>query len=450
MKLELYGEPIRLGRLVLLLVPLAGAAVLAFLFLPPSLVRLSILALVALPIVFILLDRPRWVFYIFLLVLFSNLDIFLSFRFFRFVLLFLVAAFALDVVNGRRIVIHDRTFIALVGAFLILAFQSLAVARDFDQSLNSLTQFVKVLINVALIVQFIRNRTEFRSFLLVVTAGLLANNLLPIVIAPPAAHANFKLIWSQGVFRYEGFELEPNTFASLQIFFIPILFFFIAVYRRRPLARIVFMLFLVATIFVLVFTFSRSGFVSLVFIFLSMLVVERRNRAVLLSGLAIIAVAAILAPAVYWERIGTIFSRDVEILKDYAIVSRLETMRVALILGSRNPLLGVGIGNFIHASSFYVPFVNVVHNAALQIFSELGFPGLAVFLAIICYNIRIIRSLMRRRDDWEAAQVGRILLVQHIAVLVNSMFLPLSYQRVFWFTLALPSITRYAYTNFSE
>lgn len=450
MKFELFNEPIHIGRLVILLVPLAVAAALALLFLPPSLVRLSILALVSLPVVFILLDRPRWVFYVFLFVLFSNLDIFLAFRFFRLMLLFLIATLALAVLNGRRIVIHDRSFISLVAAFLIIAFHSLTVARDLDESLNSLTEFVKVLINVALMVQFVRNRSEFRSFLLLITLGLLANNFLPIVISPPTAQASFKMIWAQGVFRYEGFELEPNAFASLQIFFIPILFYFVAVYRRRPVVRFVFLLLLVATIFVLILTFSRSGFVSLAFMFLCLLIVERRNRAVFVSGLAIIAVAAILAPAVYWERIGTIFSGDAEIMKDYAIVSRLETMRVALILGSKNPLLGVGIGNFIHAASFYVPFVNVVHNATLQVFSELGFPGLAVFLAIICYNIRVIRSLMRRRDDWEAAQAGRILLIQHVAVLVNSMFLPLSYQRIFWFTLALPSMARYAYTNFRE
>ncbi len=450
MKIELFGEPIRIGRLVLLLVPLAGAAVLSFLFLPPSLVRLSILSLIAIPVVFILLDRPRWVFYLFLLVLFSNLDIFLSFRFFRLMLLFLIAAFALAVVNGRRIVVHDRALIALVCAFLILSFQSLAVARDFDESLGSLTRFVKVLINVALVVQFIRNRTEFRSFLLVVTVGILINNFLPIVLEPPPMHANFKLIWNQGVFRYEGFELEPNTFASLQIFFIPILLFFVAVYRRPPVVRLVILLLLVATIFVLFLTFSRSGFVSLAFTLLCLIVVERRNRAVLVSGLAIVALAAILAPAVYWERIAPIFSGDPEIMKDYAVVSRLETMRVALILGSRNPLLGVGIGNFIRAASFYVPFGNVVHNATLQIFSELGIPGLAIFLAIICYNFRIIRALMRRRDDWEAAQVGRILMVQHVSVLVNSMFIPLSYQSIFWFTLALPSITRYAYASSRE
>ena len=73
--------------------------------------------------------------------------------------------------------------------------------------------------------------------------------------------------------------------------------------------------------------------------------------------------------------------------------------------------------------------------------------GLTIFIAIIVYNVRVIRSLMRQDNDPEAAQLGRILLIQHLAVLVNSMFVPISYQTVLWFTLAFPSMARYAYVR---
>jgi O-antigen ligase len=120
---------------------------------------------------------------------------------------------------------------------------------------------------------------------------------------------------------------------------------------------------------------------------------------------------------------------------------------VALKLGLSHPVIGVGLENFMHAASFYIPYMNVVHNAILQIFSELGLAGLAVFAAIVFYNLRIISSFMRRRDDPDAAQLGRILLVHQLSVLVNSLFLPISYQVVLWFTLALPSIARYAFNR---
>ncbi|HUV35559.1 MAG TPA: O-antigen ligase family protein [Patescibacteria group bacterium] len=447
MNLERSGEPVRLKRLVLLLVALAAVAVPAFIFLPAKLVQLAVVTLVALPFMIIIVDKPRWMFYIFLVILLSNIDIFMPFRSFRVVLMLMVAAFALAVLNGRRIVVHDRAFIALVAAFLILAFSSLAVARDFGRGAESFGEFVKVLINIALMIQFVRDRAEFRGLFLAVAVALAINNFLPIVFEPPSEYANVSLIWTQGVFRYEGFELEPNTFASLQIFFIPILLFLTAYYRRPHIARLAFLALLGATIFMLILTFSRSGFVSLAVLLLSLLVVERRNHMVLVAGLSIIAVAAVFAPSVYWERISTIFSGEAGFMNDYSIVSRLDTMRVAIILGLKNPFLGVGMENFIYASTFYLPYTNVVHNAVLQIFADLGFGGLAILAAIVAYNFRIILSLMRRGGDPEAAQLGRMLLVQHVAVLVNSLFLPITYHRIFWITLCIPSIARYAYAG---
>jgi O-antigen ligase len=440
-------RPIHVRRLVLYLVLLTVAAAAVFIFVPTSLVRLSVLGLVALPFMLILLDRPRWAFYIFLIILFSNIDIFLSFRFFRLVLLFLCAAFALDVVHGRRVVIHDGGFIALVAVFMIVAFQSLAVAHDLGSAIRAFKALVKVMINIALMVQFARNRLEFRTFILVVCLGLAINNFLPLVVDPPTRFSGQSLIWAQGVFRYEGFALEPNAFASLQIFFIPLLLYLIAVYRRSRIMRLVLLLLLAAAIFLLIISFSRSGFLSLAAILLILLIVERRNHTVLVAGLSIIAVGIFLAPAVYWERIATIFSGGEILTSDYAIFSRLQTMKIALVLGWTNPLTGVGLANFLHAASFYIPYVNVVHNAPLQVFSSLGFIGLASFTAIIVYNFRIIRSLMRNGDDQEAAQLGRILLVHMLGILVNSMFVPIAYQSIFWYTLALPSIARYAYAR---
>jgi O-antigen ligase len=359
----------------------------------------------------------------------------------------LCVSFALAVVSGRRVVIHDRTFIMLVAAFMIIAFQSMVVAREVGGSLRTFGSLVKLLVNIGLMIQFARNRIEFRAFILFVCAGLALNNFLPLFVDPPTRFSGQSLIWTQGVFRYEGFALEPNAFASLQIFFIPLLLYLGAVYRRPLVARLSLLLVLAAAIFMLIISFSRSGFVSLAAILFLVLITERRNHAVLAAGLAIIVVGVVLAPPVYWERVATIFSGGDALAEDYAIFSRLETMRIALVLGWSHPIFGVGLANFLRAASFYIPYANVVHNAPLQIFAGLGFPGIACFIAIIVYNIRVIRSLMKRDDDPEAAQIGRILLVHLLAILVNSMFVPIAYQFVLWYTLALPSIARYAYAR---
>lgn len=447
MKIELYGEPVRMKRLFLYLLPFFVMIAAAVVFLPSGLVRLSVIGLLLFPPAAVLLDRPRWVFYLLLIILFSNLDIFTSFHMFRYMLVFFAASFALAVANGRRIVIHDRTFFALVLAFLIMIFQSMAVARNVDVSLWRMGLFIKILINIPIAVQFVRTREEFRRLFLLLAVGILINNFLPFIKAPPTRYANISLLWTQGVLRYEGFALEPNLFAQLQIFLIPILLFLVAVYRKPRLARPFFLIALLASIILLFMSFSRGGFVSLVFLFIFLLFVERRNRVVLFTGMSLIVVGAVVAPAVYWDRIGSLFEAGSDVKVDWAVVTRLETMKVALMMGLKHPFLGVGLDNFLYHAARFIPYQKMVHNVFLQVFSEVGIFALAVFLGIISYNLRIIRGLIRRSSDPEAAQLGRILLIHQFAVIFNAMFIPVAYENTFWFTLAIPAMARFAYRD---
>jgi O-antigen ligase len=130
---------------------------------------------------------------------------------------------------------------------------------------------------------------------------------------------------------------------------------------------------------------------------------------------------------------------------DYAIYTRIETMKTAVQLGLDHPLFGVGLDNFLYHSSRSLPFKMVVHNTFLEIFAELGTVGLIIFVGILVCNIALLVRMSGRRDDPEAAQVGRFLLIQHFAVLTNSMFIPIAYDPVFLYMLALPAFADYVY-----
>jgi O-antigen ligase len=451
MKLEWYGKRVDVRRLLLFLVipgvVLIGAG--AF-FLPPGFVRLAVLVLLGLPLVLLLLDRPTLIFYMLTLIIFSNLDVFAPVRLYRFVLLVLVAAFAVALAQGRRVVVHHSVLLALAGAFLILAFQSLSVARDFDVAIKRLEFLAKSLFGVALAVQFVRDRREFRRFLLVVAAGILLNNFLPLVIKPPTQFASLSMVWSQGFFRYEGFAFEPNTFAMFQIFLIPLLMVLMTVYRKPVAVRALFPLSILASIVVLVLSFSRGGFVGLVVLFALLLLLEWRNKPLLIFGLVVIAIGIGLAPTVYWDRVKSMLYFSNGERPDYAIFTRLETMKTAVRLGFDNPLLGVGLDNFLYHSSRYLPFKMVVHNTFLQVLAEVGIIAVVLFAGIIGCNIALMKRMSERRDDPEAAQIGRLLLIQHLAVLTNSLFIPIAYDTVFLYMLALPALADYAYRTASS
>ena len=446
MKLELYGQTVNARRLVLLVVlPLVCVAALAIVFLPQSFVGLAVTLLLAVPVAFLLIDRPALVFYILIIILFSNLDIYAPFRLYRFVVVFTIVSFALAIANGRRIVSHHPLVIALVAAFAIIAFQSLSVAREYDMGVRKLVALLKVLVVVWIVMQFVGNRRDLRRFLLVLAAGILMADFLPFIVHPPARFASFSMLWSRGVVRYEGFVFEPNTFAMFQIFLIPILVFFAGTVRRPRIARLVFLGSIAASICVLILSFSRGGFVGLVCLVATLLVVERRSKPLLISGIALITAGIIVTPGVYWDRVKSLLDFASRGTNDLAIMTRLETMRAALKLGITNPLLGVGIDNFLSRAARFNPYPLTVHNTPLQILSELGIFALAVFIGIVVCNVAIIRRMMARRDDPEAARLGRALLMQQIAMLGTTLFLPGAYEMIFWFMLALPAMAEYAY-----
>jgi O-antigen ligase len=229
-----------------------------------------------------------------------------------------------------------------------------------------------------------------------------------------------------------------------QIYLIPLLMFLFAIYRRPLIARPFFAAALVASIVVLVLSFSRGGFVALVCALVLLVILERRNKKILAAGLIMIVAAAAYSPGIYWERIQSILNPSLQV-QDFSVFTRFETMKVALRLGLTHPWIGVGVDNFIYQSAYYIPYKLVVHDTPLQIFAELGILGVGLFAAIVGYNLFILKRLMARRGDPEANQIGKMLFIQQVAILVNSLFIPTSWDMIFWFTLGLPGIADYAY-----
>ena len=446
MSLTVGGMEIDGRRLLFfLIIPGVALVIAAMLFAPPSLVKMALLAVLGIPLFLLLLDRPTLVFSLLTILIFSNVDVFTPVRLYRFVLVGLFAVFMVSLVQGRRLVTHHPVLLALAGAFLILAFQSLSVARDLTVAVKRFDFIAKNLIGVAITVQFVRDRNEFRRFLLLMAAGILLSDLLPLIIKPPTRFASLSMVWSQGSFRYEGFVFEPNTFAMFQIFLIPVILSLMAVYRKPAAVKLVGMFSILTSIVVLVLSFSRGGFVGLAVLLLLLIILERKNKPLLAFGVVVIVLGFVLAPSVYWDRVESMLNYGRTGKPDFAIFTRLETMKTAVRLGLDNPLLGVGLDNFLVHSSRYVPFKMVVHNTFLEVFAELGVFGLAAFAGIIGCNVLLMRRMAARRDDPEAAQIGRLLLVQHFGVLATSMFIPIAYDVIFLYMLTLPALADYAY-----
>ncbi|HSG27320.1 MAG TPA: O-antigen ligase family protein [Candidatus Krumholzibacterium sp.] len=440
-------RPLARGKLAFYLVILIAASTASVIFLPRGLIRLAFAGIFILPAALLLFDRPRWILYILLGLIFSCVYVFFDFPLVRLTSIFMAAAWAYMAVSERRVIVHDPVMAVLTTAFLLCAFQSMIFARDIASSLFRLDGFIKNLVYIFLIMQFCRTRGDLLRIFIAISAASMISNFMPFFVPPPDNQSSLSLIWNEGIYRYEGYLREANMFAFSIIFLLPILLFLFARLKRPRFVRFLIAAATAGTVFVLVLSFSRGGFVALAFMLLALLFVERRNKAVVITGLAMVAVAAVMAPAAYWSRIGSLAEIGNRMTEDTAILSRLYTMKIAVMLGLRNPLFGIGIENFLFHVARFIPLPNVVHNSFLQVFSDLGFPGLIVFVWMLVYNLRVTLSLMRSREDHEKALLGRILLVQQVAVIVNTLFLPVAYYIFTWFTMAIPTAVKYAYDN---
>jgi len=419
----------------------------AAVLLPTGATRLLLLVVLALPAFFLLMARPEYVLAIILFMRFTNFDIFLPMRLFRPLSLLLVTALLAVRLDGRRLVFRDRILFAMIVAFLLVAFHSMAIAEDFPSSIHVFESLTGVMLIIMTVLLLVDSRKYFLVFLVLLTLATIISNFLPFLVPPPVDFAGKSLMWAEGVLRYEGYQLEANMFAFHQIFIIPILLFLLIKFDRPRFIRPMILAALVGTIFVLMLSFSRGGFVGLLVILIALFVVERRNRALMTVAVVGVVILTVAAPALYWDRIISLYEAAKHVSQDYAIMVRVQTLKVAVILGLKNPVFGVGIGNFMHQSSRFLPFTKIVHNAFMQIFSELGLPGLLVVSTIFIRNIFVLRSMMSSDSNGERARLGRFLMVQQIAVATNAMFIPIGYEFIFWISLVIPSLANTAYSE---
>ena len=431
------------GAIILSTAVIAAAAML----LPAGAIMLLLMAVLAFPAIFFLISKPEYILALMLFFRLSNLDIFMPIRLIRPLSVLLVIALLAVRLDGRKLAFRDRTLVVMIIAFMLTAFHSSAFAEDLSISFSVIELLIGIFVVIGAALLLVDSRKYFLGFLIVMAVATMISDFLPFLVPPPGDYASKTLMWGQGVLRYEGYQFEANTFAFHQVFIIPILLFLLARFDRPRLVRPVVLAALAGSIFVLMLSFSRGGFVGLIVILAVLLFVERKNRAVMTIAAAGAVVLLVAAPALYWDRIISVFDAARHVSEDYAVMVRVQTMKVAALLGLKNPVFGIGIGNFIAQASRYLPFKNAVHNAYLKVFSEMGVPGLLIVSSIFIRNIIIIRSMIRSDSDGDRARLGRFLMIQQIAVTVTAMFIPIAYEFIFWVPMVIPSLADIAYSE---
>ncbi len=151
-------------------------------------------------------------------------------------------------------------------------------------------------------------------------------------------------------------------------------------------------------------------------------------------GLAgVISVAALAAGLLPWAIDASVS------LSPSGVSIRSVLMKAGLETLAEHPWNGVGINNF----GAFSPNLDryPVHNAVMQVGSELGMPGLLAFLAVLSWvGVRLLWAMLNTDEPVIKSQLGA-LLVGYLALAIAIQADPMAYSEFVWVYFALAEAT---------
>ncbi len=378
--------------------------------------------------------------------------------------------FAVMIFVRKQIVIIDYPFLLMI-LFLGSLCLSTFFALDEGLSISEIMNFVlEGLLLYFLIINVLRDAGTFRKVIWVLLVG--AAFLSTMSIYQELTHNYYQQFgglaqrnidrWEGGVDkkpervqvseRAAGPIGDPNRYAQLLLFILPLAFF--RIWDEKKLK--IFALLLFGLIFSgILLTYSRGAFLTLVLMILIMVVLRyiRPIQLVFLS-IAFFLITLSFSPD-YFNRMDSLrgikglFTEEVDVQPDAVTRGRLTEMLAAFYVFLDYPVVGVGPGHFTpYYSLDYMTGTHALrqissqrraHTLYFEIMAETGIIGFLIFMFILVY---ILIKLAQIRLYWisrnnEYANIITALFLGVISYMGTAVFLHFSYQRFYWLFLAL-------------
>ncbi|MGB2713837.1 MAG: O-antigen ligase family protein [Vicinamibacterales bacterium] len=245
---------------------------------------------------------------------------------------------------------------------------------------------------------------------------------------------------------------DANDFATFAATAIPLGIYF--VHAARTLTTRVFA---AGALGVLTLAFvrsgSRGGFVALMAV--AIFVVWRFSSIALRWRLAAAALVTVVVLAAasdqYWKQMSTILSDADYNRTDES--GRMQIWRRGIGYMFRDPVFGVGPGNFQAAEGLLSPFAerqqfgvgvrwNAAHNTYIQVGAELGVPGLVIFAGFIIAAFRALRHAGRANGEADSTgfngrPLTQALTASLLGFVVGACFLSLAFSEMLYTLAAL-------------
>ena len=365
-----------------------------------------------------------------------------------------------------------RRPLMMMGAYGFITFISLLYVPDFNQAQTMLLDYVDdAAITLMVAVLFQRGGFVKHAVWALILSGLFMASISVFQYLTGTFENEYWGFGNAPVMNIVGGSDEPriagpfgspNAFAQVLVVIVPLAFDRLVHERSRLLKLIAAAAFVLCALGV-IFTFSRGAFVALALVGVLLMVQYRPPLQWLLVGALAVAAILPLLPPQYTERISTLTeilpgSQNVGVT-DASFRGRTSEYLVGLMMFVDHPVLGVGVNNFTNSYLRYARQLGIdqrgeergAHSLYIQIAAEQGLLGVAVFTLIL---FKVFQSLHEARRGFLAlgkrdlAYLCLALMVGFTGYLTSSLFIHLSYPRMFWLivgmSLAMPTAVEYA------
>lgn len=251
--------------------------------------------------------------------------------------------------------------------------------------------------------------------------------------------------------RLSGGLLDANYLAAVLASSVVIAAFLFAASHGR--ARILLVVFILTDIVALVRTESRGGLIAMGVGLIAACAVAGPIRT---QAVALVAITVSLGIGYYALAAPTSLRQRVTNVSAQGSAGRSDIWQIASKIAADHPLAGVGLGNFRTVEDDYltdnanlvkvsevVDIHPVVHNTYLEVLSELGAVGLALFVGLVAATLAAaatgIRLLRGSTARWSL--VPRGLVAGALGLLAAYVFLSGEYEKELWLLLGLLSTT---------
>ncbi len=345
----------------------------------------------------------------------------------------LICSFIFHFIRTKEQIWFFNKYLILYYLLFLFCIISFLVGPKFENDVQMITSFCKVILSLFLISNLVRNRYTFIFVLLVISLSSWVIFYL---------NYDFILIAREETTRLYGFVDDPNRLAYILVTVIwaTLCLCFIIKSKWKYLILINF----IPCSYMIYLTGSRKSFISLaflpslVFIFHHQFLIKKNKDKLFVCGLYCV-ISILIVCGISFSPHSKRFKQGIEVLRDgsKSKIYRVRYTIAAYNMFKESPFLGKGFNQFRHIADKYHAPNRYSHSTLLELSANSGIVGLSLYFGSIFYLFFGIKKCLNLKIPEEDLLILRFGLILIILFFVLSIFAIMYLDKLYWPLLAV-------------